>query len=226
MLRAVIFDFDYTLGDTTDGIVAAFNYAFTHMGQAPHKTDEIKATVGRTLHDAYRILTGDSAPAAADTFYDLFQTAAKETLVPSASLYPDTLGVLDFFRRRGCRLGIVSTKHRHQIVDIFDKFGITGVFGVIVGAEDVKEYKPAPEGLLLALSRLGTSREDALYVGDSFIDGQTAQNAGVPFAAVLTGTTGRDELLRYSPLTVADGIGGVAEFFGGAGWRAEINAAD
>ncbi len=212
MLRAVIFDFDYTLGDTTAGITAAFNYAFSEMGLSEHTEDEVKVTVGQTLHESFRILTGNDSKEAADRFYDLFQIAAKRTLVPSASLYPNTLETIRFFQRLGCKLGIVTSKHRHQIVDIFDKFGITGDFDIIVGAEDVKKYKPDPEGVLFALDSLGVARSDALYVGDSFVDGEAAMRAGVPFAAVLTGTTGMERLLSYSPVIVAPEIGGIMKY--------------
>ncbi len=212
MLRAVIFDFDYTLGDTTGGIVAAFNYAFSEMGLPAQATEDIKKTVGLTLHDSFRILTGNPDRDAADRFFDLFQIAAKKTLAPSASLYEHTMPTLEYFRRAGCRLGIVTSKHRHQIVDIFDKFGITKKFDVIIGAEDITNFKPDPEGLLSALHRLGVMRSEALYVGDSFVDGEAANRAGVAFAAVLTGTTPMERLMLYSPLVVAPEIGGVMNF--------------
>ncbi len=212
MLRAVIFDFDYTLGDTTDGIVEAFNYAFSEMGLPHQAREDIKKTVGLTLHEAFYILTKNDSRAAADTFFDNFQVAAKRTLAPSASLYENTLPTLEYLLRRGCRLGIVTSKHRHQIVDIFDKFGITEKFSVIIGAEDITNFKPDPEGLLLALRRLGVDKKDAIYVGDSFVDGEAARSADVPFAAVLTGTTAKERLLSYSPIVVADEIGGVRNY--------------
>lgn len=216
MLRAVIFDFDYTLGDTTDGIAAAFNYAFEKMGLPARPADEIRKTVGLTLEDSFAILTGDRSADAAEGFVKHFQTAAVHTLAPSAKLYPRTLETLDFFRSRGCSLGIVTTKRRAHIVSIFDKFGITNLFGVIVGEDNVKNAKPDPEGLLSALDALGVKGSDvqtnALYIGDSFVDGQTAQNACVPFAAVTTGSTSREKLLPYSPLVIADEIGGIADF--------------
>ena len=212
MLRAVIFDFDYTLGDTTDGIVEAFNYAFSEMGLPPQAREDIKKTVGLTLHEAFFILTKNDSRADADTFFDNFNVAAKRTLAPSASLYENTLPTLEYLLRRGCKLGIVTSKHRHHIIDILDKFGITEKFSVIIGAEDITNFKPDPEGLLLALRRLGVDRKDAIYVGDSFVDGEAARSAGVPFAAVLTGTTPKERLLAYTPIVVADEIGGVRNY--------------
>ena len=60
---------------------------------------------------------------------------------------------------------------------------------LVIGGEDVETAKPSPEGVWKALDRLKCSREETLYIGDSLVDARTAQNAGVHFAAVTTGTT-------------------------------------
>ena len=62
-----------------------------------------------------------------------------------------------------------------------------------MGGEDVTEHKPHPEGLLTAVSSLRMKTGNVYYVGDSIVDALTAERAGVPFIAVLTGTTGESE---------------------------------
>ena len=57
---------------------------------------------------------------------------------------------------------------------------------IIVGGEDVKEPKPSPEGVLLAIKEFGCNKEEVLYIGDSIVDAETAQSAQVDFAGVLT----------------------------------------
>ena len=54
--KAVLFDFDYTLGDATEAIVAGFTYAFREMGLPIPDRDSIRGTVGLMLEDAYTIL--------------------------------------------------------------------------------------------------------------------------------------------------------------------------
>ena len=66
----------------------------------------------------------------------------------------------------------------------------------------MKEAKPSPEGLLLAISRLQCPKEQVLYLGDSTVDAETAQNAGVDFAGVLHGMTTREELAAYPHVTI------------------------
>ena len=58
--RAICFDFDYTLGDSTDSIVGGFQYAFGRMGLPIPDRDTVRGTVGYLLEDAYEMLTGDS----------------------------------------------------------------------------------------------------------------------------------------------------------------------
>jgi phosphoglycolate phosphatase len=67
------------------------------------------------------------------------------------------------------------------------------LFDVVIGHEDVARAKPAPDALVAALSRLGVGADRALYVGDHPVDAAAAAGAGVPFLAVLTGPSLRDE---------------------------------
>ena len=64
----------------------------------------------------------------------------------------------------------------------------------MVGGEDVQAAKPSPEGVKFALEHLGSTPQETLYIGDSTVDAETAQNAGVDFAGVLNGMTTADEL--------------------------------
>lgn len=212
MLRTVLFDFDYTLGDTTDGITAAINHALSEMGYDEHTSDEVRPTIGLSLHEAFRILTKDMSPAAADEFYGRFQPWAKKTLRPSAELLPGARELIFHLKSRGFTIGIVTTKHRHQIVDILGKFGLDRTFDVIIGSEDVSRKKPDPEGLIKALSLLGIGKDEALYIGDSFVDAEAASHADVPFAAVLTGTTPRERFSEYPVAAVADDLYGIADY--------------
>lgn len=212
MLKAILFDFDYTLGDTTNGIAAAMNHALSEMGYAEQTTDAIRPMIGLSLQETFPLLTGDTSETTAEEFYERFQPWANKTLRPSAELLPGAETLLRRLKAHGHMLGIVTTKHRHQIVDILDKFDISGVFDVIIGSEDVEQKKPSPEGLSKAVDRLGVEKSEVLYVGDSYIDAEAAKRAGVPFAAVLTGTTPRERFADYPAVAVADDLYGIEEY--------------
>jgi phosphoglycolate phosphatase len=77
---------------------------------------------------------------------------------------------------------------------------------MIVGGEDVTQPKPDPQGLDLIISRFGAEKKDVLYVGDNYIDAQTASNAGVDFAAVTTGSTGKAEFEKYPHVYIGNSL--------------------
>ena len=75
-----------------------------------------------------------------------------------------------------------------------------------IGVGDVMKVKPDPEGLLLAVEKLGVKIEDALYVGDSYVDAMAAEAAGMKFGGVLTGNTMREEFLKYPMETIGTSV--------------------
>ena len=86
--RAICFDFDYTLGDSTDSIVAGFQYGFARLGQPLPDRETVRGTIGYLLEDAYTMLTGDSDPARRAQFRPLFLEVAKERQRRETVLFP------------------------------------------------------------------------------------------------------------------------------------------
>ena len=80
-----------------------------------------------------------------------------------------------------------------------------------MGGEDVKALKPDPTGLLRAAAHLDGNVERCLYVGDNVTDGETAQRAAVPFAAVLSGVTERHAFAQYEPVMILGCVGDLPE---------------
>ena len=74
----------------------------------------------------------------------------------------------------------------------------------IIGGEDVSIAKPSPEGCLKAMEQLHTNPENTIYIGDSMIDAKTAQNAGIAFIAVTTGTDTAEDLKAYPHLKICN----------------------
>lgn len=196
-MKAIIFDFDYTLGDTTNGIVLSAQYALEQMGEEEQTYEEIKKTIGLSLSETYKALTGNMDEARADRFFDLFKEKADEVMVDSAQLYTGVKDMLVSLREHGYRIGIVTTKFAYRVRSIMKKFDAEELLDVVIGVGDVTKVKPDPEGLLLAVKQLGVKIEDVIYVGDSYVDAKAAEAAGMKFAGVLTGTTTREEFEKY-----------------------------
>lgn len=212
MLKAVVFDFDYTLGDSTDGIVMSVNYALEKLGFGIKDKESIKKTIGLPLKDTFFTLTGEGSVEEAELFSKYFIEKADLVMVENTVLYEDTKEVLQRLKSEGYKIGIVTTKFRYRIEKIFNKFNALELVDIIVGADDVKIEKPAPEGLLFAMDKFQLKREELLYVGDSTVDAKTAENADVNFAGVLTGTTAKDEFGLYRNVFIGKNIRDVYEF--------------
>lgn len=209
MYKAVIFDFDYTLGDTTDGIVKSVDYALEYLGYASKSVSEIKRTVGLSLKETFAVLTGCRDNGQTERFVKLFREKADEIMTESAVLYERVPEILRELHKT-LKVGIVTTKFHYRIEAILRKFSVEETVDVIIGGEDVKEEKPSPEGLLKAVELLKSEKHNVLYVGDSCIDAAAAQSAGIDFAAVLTGTT--KDFSDYKSVFVAENLREIFEF--------------
>ncbi len=205
--KAVLFDFDYTLGDSTDGIVISVNYALRKMGCAEAERDVIKRTIGMSLPETFSYLTGDRSAEKQVRFSELFKTEANLVMTENSSLYPYTIELLSLLREKGCKTGIVTTKYRYRIEQILRKYSSEKLVDIIVGSDDVTAPKPSPEGLLKAAGALDEmNRSDILYIGDNIIDAQTAEAAGVDFAGVLTGTNTEKDFEGYAFVCLAEDL--------------------
>lgn len=195
--RAVLFDFDFTLADASDSIVECFNYALTRMDYPARPSDAIKATIGMSLEDMYSTLTGDGCPQRAGELAGHFHHRADQIMADDTRFFDDAIPTLRRLREMGLKTAIVSTKERFRIGEVFEKHRVSHLVDCIIGIEDVQAHKPDPEGIYKAADFLSHPPEQLLFVGDSLYDAGAAQNAGVDFVGVTTGTTRRDDFAPF-----------------------------
>lgn len=188
----MLFDFDLTLADSSAGAVECVNHALRAVDQPAADPERIRRTIGLSLPDGFEQLTGITTPALVQEYSRRFVERADEVMVELTRLYAGVPEVVSSLRARGVRLAIVSTKFRRRIEAVLERDGLAGSFDVIVGGEDTSRHKPDPEGLLLALERLGTPVPASVYVGDHPVDARAAAAAEIAFVAALTGTSGRE----------------------------------
>lgn len=212
MLKAVIFDFDYTLGDSTNGIALSINYALERLGYEAQKLDAIRKTIGLSLKETFFALTSSREESEAEQFARLFKQKADAVMVENTELYAGVKEVLQNLQTKGYKTAIVTTKFHYRIEQILEKFDALELIDIIVGAEDVKIEKPDPEGLIRTMEQLGLQKDEVLFVGDSLVDATTAENAKVDFAAVLTGTTTRREFERHANVFIGNGVEAVYQY--------------
>lgn len=204
--QAVFFDFDYTLGDATDCIVEGFQYAFARMGLELPERERVRATIGMTLENAFTLLTGEDDSERQAAFHALYVEKANPLQVEGTRLFPGCREVLGWLAEQGILCAIVSTKRRWVIEQIMAHQGLAHQVAFVVGGSDVAFCKPHPASALLALEKAGVARSRALFVGDTVIDAETAQRAGLDFAAVCNGTTPPDAFHSWPHVHVAQDL--------------------
>ena len=212
--QAVFFDFDYTLGDSTPAIAEGYRRGFAALGLAAPTVEQVRATVGMKLEDGYTFLTGDTSPAHQAQFHLLFadsvgvnaQGEDRKLMIEGTVLMPGAAELLGALKKAGVHTAIVSTKPGDTIRRIFEHQERLDLLDLVIGGDEVHHSKPNPEGLGLALEKLGLSSEQVLFCGDTVIDAATAQAGGCQFCAVLNGTTKAQAFERFPYVHIAQDL--------------------
>ena len=192
-----LFDFDYTLADSSKGITNCFHRTMAAFGLPPVKDIAIERTIGLPMREAVRRITGLADDEKIEEFLTHYRTLADKYMTANTHFYPEALSVLEKLRARGAKVAVISSKTSHRIREAFVREKAEQLVDFIIGCDEVKELKPSPEGIRLALSRFKLTEQDALYTGDSTIDAEAAKNAGVDFLGVTHGVTTAAELSAY-----------------------------
>ena len=191
--KAVIFDLDGTLLNTIEDLKNATNHALTAFGYPARTTEEMKHFAGRGVRYmvAKALPGGEDNPQFEDVF-NCFRPYYEAHCMDLTAPYPGIGDLLARLRQAGCKTAVVTNKIQSAadelIHDLFPDIPL------VVGDSPAVKRKPAPDGVWLALEKLGVDRADAAYVGDSNIDYETAKNASLPCLSVLWGFRTREEL--------------------------------
>ncbi len=186
-VEATVFDFDFTLADSSQPITECVIRALVQLGFPSPTREQVLETIGLSLAQTFRLLTGRTDTDLERQFEHRFHICADQIMDRATHIYDPVLAVMHTLRTAHIRTGIVTTKLNQRVRNILTANHLEGYFDVIVGADDVSQAKPDPEGLLLALKKLHTAPASAAYIGDHIVDAQAASKAGIPFIAVLSG---------------------------------------
>jgi phosphoglycolate phosphatase len=202
MYNTFIFDLDGTLLNTLDDLAASVNYALRTHGMPERTLDEVRSFVGNGV----RLLMERAIPEGTDNprFEETFATFRQYYMDHSLDKtrpYEGIPEMIHALKQRGCRLAVVSNKFYAATQELIRHFfpEITVAIGEHE-SEGIRK-KPAPDTVFEALRQLGVGKENAVYVGDSDVDLQTAHNSGLPCISVLWGFRDRDFLLAHGATT-------------------------
>jgi pyrophosphatase PpaX len=194
-LQVVLFDLDGTLIDSTDLIVESYVHTYRTHGRIM-TSEQIVAELGLPLHDTLaRYFHGDDLKAAAATYLE-FNLARHDDGVRNMA------GIVDLVRRlraAGMRLAVVTSKLRDTARRGLALCRLDGMFEHVVAKEDTRRHKPDCEPLLYALALLQADAAETAYVGDSALDVEAADGAGVRSIAALWRPTSEDAFADREP---------------------------
>ena len=172
------------------------NFALRTHGLPEHSLDDVRRFVGNGVRKLMERAVPDGTDnplfeAAFATFRQHYMAHSLDTTRPYEGI-PETLAAL---KARDCHLAVVSNKMMAATQTLCTHF-FPDTIDVAIGEDEAAGIckKPAPDTVIAALKALGVGKEQAVYVGDSDVDVQTARNAGLPCISVLWGFRSRDFL--------------------------------
>lgn len=226
--RAILFDLDGTLIDTTNLILRCFEHSWQRVCRRGHSREALIGTFGIPLRDAMRRLIGDKSEAGVvseiegevdliERLLDEYRLFNSENHDAMACAFDGVEQVITELRARGYFIGVVTSKGRELGMRGLRLCSSDMIVGKLIDAavflEDTARHKPHPEPVLAALEKLDAAPGRAAYVGDSSHDMIAGRRAGVETVAALWGPFPRMELERERPDHLAESISELLEIF-------------
>lgn len=193
MIKALIFDMDGTVLNTIEDIKIAVNVALKQKGLEEKHVDDIKKAVG---HGALRLIKNVCPSNFSDQeindVFDIYQAYYQKHSSVFTTPYKGIIDLLKILKQKGYKLAVVSNKFESLVSGLNESY-FENLFDITIGEVNGIPIKPAPDMLLKALKLLEVDRKEALFIGDSDVDMDTAYNAHMISVGVTWGF--RDEVL-------------------------------
>ncbi len=177
----VIFDCDGVLFNSLEANRAFYNEIATRAGRGPLNEDEMAFCHMHTALDSINYLFKDY-PELIDKAFEVYDGLDYSDFLPYMTMEPGMKETVNFLRKNN-KLTAISTNRSTTMPKLIELYGLDELFHEIVCALDVKRPKPDPEGIELIFDRLGCTSKDAVYVGDSKVDEDTAKAVCIPLIA-------------------------------------------
>lgn len=202
-MRTVLFDLDGTLLDTGEDIAAAANAARASLDLAPMSTSQVLRHLGHGLGHLLEGVLPSHLHGQIKEAREAFRTYYRAHLIEETRFYP---GAEAFLSDWAGPVGIVTNKPTEFTERILSGLGLRPRFDVVISGDTLKKRKPHPAPITHALRLLNCEAKDAIYIGDSEVDMEAANAAGVLFLAVAWGRVAKDAPLRLNHFSELIGL--------------------
>lgn len=205
MIDAVLFDFDMTLVDSSQGITNCMNAVAEKMNLPAVTRSQVMTIVGRPLEKGLHDIWGDYDEGCLKEYRRIFN----EIEYAGIEAFDYTKKVLSDLRSSGMKLGIAT--NRQAAVPVAEAVGLSSYVDVVMGLGGIYRPKPEPDVLLAAIESLGGDPSRSIYAGDTDIDMKTAKAAGVLGVGVATGNFSKEALLKAGAWKAIDDLTGLPD---------------
>lgn len=192
--RAVIFDLDGTLIDSVPDLAGALNTLLEAERDRPAlPLDQVRVMIGngvpKLIERGLRAHGEDHGQEVISELVPKFMEIYLARATLETRPYEGAESLLEDLSARDIRIGLCTNKPTDVSNRILKDLGLARYFGSVVGGTSGYAAKPDPEPMLACLKELGSTAEDAVFVGDSTADVKTARNAGLPVIVMSYGYT-------------------------------------
>ena len=198
MIKGVIFDLDGTLANSIEDIADAMNQVLSEQNFPTYDYSTYKTFVGRgikTLVENALSASTNDVEIIEKSFNKMVEIYEKN-YIKKTCLYPRIETMLDALQEKGIKIGVFSNKANELTQKVCKVLLAKWNIEMIIGAGGNIPRKPDPKGALMIAEKMQLSCEELMYVGDSGVDMQTANNSGMQAVGVMWGFRDMEELLE------------------------------
>lgn len=182
----VIFDLDGTLLNTLGDLAAGVNYALKECGYPVRTIDEVRSFIGNGIDILIkRALPQNATHEEWQKTRDIFKVYYTEHMLDTTKAYEGIMPLLEELKSKGIKTAVVTNKNHDMANEMIPQF-FGDLIGCVIGTDLTKrQRKPAPDGVFTAIEQIGG--KNAIYVGDTEVDVETAHNANLQCVGVMWG---------------------------------------
>ena len=202
----VIFDFDGTLADTSEGVLSSVEYALEKLGKPIPSRDVLIGFIGPALYDSFMKITNLDEETAVKAIA-LYREVYIPTNVYKLTVYEGIKELLSQLKEAGVKLSVASGKPQIQLQRAVEGGGLTEYFEKVVGPDP--SVKTNDKEYLFKRARVTVN---SVIVGDAIFDIEGAHKIGLPAIAVTYGFGNKDDLFSANPEFVAHTVREIKKF--------------
>ena len=176
-IKLAIFDMDGTILDTLEDLQDSLNYCLEKMGYPLRTYEEVRSFVGNGIRKLIeRAVPNGTSVEKIDEIHGMFMPYYEEHCADKTRPYDGIVDLLTRLKEEGMTTAVVSNKAHAAVLDLCEQY-FKGLFDIAVGEQEGMAKKPAPDSVHYVLQKLGFTKEEAVYIGDSEVDLATALNS-------------------------------------------------